>query len=82
MGSLISSNIVMRVCRNALKERMPQHVKEYLKNLADGGRAESISNFNEYENNEKKKDVFNELNSNEKISRINDSRSSNTTNNL
>ena len=74
----ISSNIVMRVCRNALKERLPEHVKEYLKNLRYGGRIISLSSFSEnnFENN---RDSPLQLNINQKISNINNSKSSNNT---
>ena len=79
----ISSNIVMRVCRNALKERLPEHVKEYLKNLRDGDRISSIASFSEnnnISNYESKRESSSKLNIDEKISNINNSRNSNNSN--
>ena len=51
----ISSNIVMKVCRNALDERLPDNVKEYLRIRKDGDRITkllSFSNNNDNTNNE------------------------------
>ena len=59
---LLSSEYVMYVFRNALKERLPEHVKNYLKNKRDLEITKSISNFNENNNNENNN---NENNNNE-----------------
>ena len=42
----ILTKIVMKVCRNALDERLPDNVKEYLKNLKEGERISRIADFN------------------------------------
>ena len=42
----ISKKIVMKICRNALDERLPDNVKEYLKNLKEGERISRIAEFN------------------------------------
>ena len=42
----ILTKIVMKVCRNALEERLPDNVKEYLKNLKEGERISRIAEFN------------------------------------
>jgi hypothetical protein len=63
---LISSNIVMRVCRNALNERLPDNVKEYLKNKNDNesdiqaNNEERISNINNSNINSINKDLSEE----------------------
>ena len=54
----ISSNIVMKVCRNALDERLPDNVKEFLKNKKDGEKINKIASFSNndstfFNNNEK-----------------------------
>jgi len=40
------TKIVMKVCRNALDERLPDNVKEYLKSLKEGERISRIAEFN------------------------------------
>ena len=63
---LISSNIVMRVCRNALNERLPDNVKEYLKNKNDNesdiqaDNEERINNINNSNINSINKDLSEE----------------------
>ena len=42
----ISKKIVMKICRNALDERLPDNVKEYLKNLKEGERISRIAESN------------------------------------
>ena len=72
----ISSNIVMRVCRNALNERLPDNVKEYLKNKNDGERISSLANFNEsnsVSNNDSKRISLIQVNNEERVSNINNS---------
>jgi len=46
----ISSFVILKVCRNALNERLPDHVKEYLRNKKnnDEGRISNISNINDF----------------------------------
>ena len=72
----ISSNIVMKVCRNALDERLPENVKEFLKNKKDGEKINKIASFS---NNDSTL-----LNNNEKsiISNINNSIKNTNTNDL
>ena len=41
----ISSFIVMKVCRNALNERLPDHVKEYIRAKKEGERISKIMDF-------------------------------------
>ena len=67
---LISSSIVMKVCRNALKERLPENVKEYLKNL-ENGRINSLSNLSENNN------ISNSESKIESLLQINNSRNTN-----
>ena len=72
----ISSNIVMRVCRNALNERLPDNVKEYLKNKNDGERISSLANFNEsnnVSNYDSKRISLIQVNNEERVSKINNS---------
>ena len=68
----ISSNIVMKVCRNALDERLPDNVKEYLKNKKDGERISKIVSFSNTN------DIISEASNNDitSISNINNSRKS------
>ena len=42
----ILTKIVLKVCRNALDERLPDNVKEYLKRLKEGERISRIAEFN------------------------------------
>ena len=47
----IASFVILKVCRNALNERLPDHVKEYLKmkkNKNTGNRISNISNINDF----------------------------------
>jgi len=71
----ISSNIVMKVCRNALDERLPDNVKEYLKNKKDGEKITKLISFsnNTFDND---KDSLIKLNNDEIniISNINSTR--------
>ena len=66
----ISSNYIMKVCRNALDERLPDNVKEYLK--------KKQSSFNE-SNNESKLAL--PANFDERISNINNTRTTISNNN-
>ena len=43
----ISSFVILKVCRNALNERLPEHVKEYLKNRKLD-RISRVSNINDF----------------------------------
>ena len=43
----ISSFVILKVCRNALNERLPEHVKEYLKNKKRN-RISRVSNINDF----------------------------------
>ena len=66
----------MRVCRNALNERLPDNVKEYLKNKNDGERISSLANFNEsnsVSNNDSKRISLIQVNNEERVSNINNS---------
>ena len=65
----IASNIVMKVCRNSLDERLPDNVKEYLKHKDDEERINSISNFN--------RETLLGLSNEERISNINNTRNTN-----
>ena len=69
----IASNIVMKVCRNSLDERLPDNVKEYLKHKDDEERINSISNFN--------RETLLGLSNEERISNINNTRNTNNTSN-
>ena len=75
----ISSNIVMKVCRNSLDERLPDNVKEYLKNKDNEERINSISNFNTSIDNNR--ETLLRLSNDERISNINTTRNSNNTTN-
>ena len=47
----IASFVILKVCRNALNERLPDHVKEYLKmkkNKNNDDRISNVSNINDY----------------------------------
>ena len=47
----IASFVILKVCRNALNERLPDHVKEYLKmkkNKNNDDRISNISNINDF----------------------------------
>ena len=44
----ISSFVILKVCRNALNERLPEHVKEYLKTKKITDRVSNVSNINDY----------------------------------
>ena len=44
----ISSFFILKVCRNALNERLPEHVKEYLKMKKNNDRISQISNINDF----------------------------------
>ena len=85
----ISSNIVMKVCRNALDERLPDNVKEYLKNRIEGERISSVINLNESSNlsninniNNSKRQTLIEINKDDRISRINNSNRNSNSNDL
>ena len=43
----ISSFVILKVCRNALNERLPDHVKEYLKNKKHD-RISHVNNINDF----------------------------------
>ena len=68
----ITSNIVMKVCRNALNERLPDHVKEYLNQK----REERNINYMNTNNNSNRETLI-QLNNDERISNINNTRNSN-----
>ena len=47
----IASFVILKVCRNALNERLPDHVKEYLKmkkNKSNDDRISNVSNINDF----------------------------------
>ena len=73
----------MKVCRNALNERLPDNVKEYLKNLNEGQRISSIIDLNDVDSNnninnvDSNRETLIKLNNDEKISNINNSKVSN-----
>ena len=73
----ISSNIVMKVCRNALNERLPDNVKEYLRRQNEGERISTLINLNDSNNNISNLDTNRETliksNNDERISKINNS---------
>ena len=49
----IASFVILKVCRNALNERLPDHVKEFLKikkNKNIDNRISNISNINDFSN--------------------------------
>ena len=78
----ISSYFVMRVCRNALNERLPDNVKEYLKNLEKGERISSIMNYNDNSNYlsdlESNRQTLIQANNDERVSNINNTRITNS----
>ena len=43
----ITSFVILKICRNALNERLPEHVKEYLKMKKDE-RISHVSNINDF----------------------------------
>ena len=64
----ILTKIVKKVCRNALDERLPDNVKEYLKNLKEGERISRIAEFNNSDSmssNNSAKETLIQLNKNE-----------------
>ena len=77
----ISSNIVMKVCRNALNERLPDNVKEYLKSQIEGERINSLilndSNSN-ISNIDTNRETLIKSNNDERISTINNSKINNS----
>ena len=75
----IASNIVMKVCRNSLDERLPDNVKEYLKIKDDEERNNSISNFNA--SIDCNRETLLRISNSERISNINNTRNSNNTTN-
>ena len=44
----ISSFFILKVCRNALNERLPDHVKEYLKMKKHDNRNSNVNNINDF----------------------------------
>ena len=44
----INSFLILKVCRNALNERLPEHVKQFLKMKKKGGRTSNISDINDF----------------------------------
>ena len=81
----ICSYIVMKVCRNALNERLPDNVKEYLKSREYGERISSLPNLNESNNiseYDNKKISLIQVNNNKRVSNINDSKISSNNNDL
>ena len=77
----ISSNIVMKVCRNALNERLPDNVKEYLARQNEGEIINTIINLNESNSNisnlNTNQETLIKSNNDERISKINNSNISN-----
>ena len=74
---------VMKVCRNALDERLPDNVKEYLKNLKEGERISRIVEFNNNDsmsNINSARETLIQLSNNE-IKNINNTISTNNNNN-
>ena len=64
----IASFVILKVCRNALNERLPEHVKEFLKmkkNKNTGDRISNISNINDF--NSSSNTLVNESSSDKKI---------------
>ena len=47
LSFFISSFFILKICRNVLNERLPEHVKEYLK-MKKGGRLSNVSNINDF----------------------------------
>ena len=75
----------MKVCRNALNERLPDNVKEYLKSREYGERISSLPNLNESNNiseYDNKKISLIQVNNNKRVSNINDSKISSNNNDL
>ena len=72
----IVSIVVKKVCRNALNERLPDNVKEYLKNKKNGERISTIANFSTSESMSNNRETLIQLSNNE-ISNINKTMSSN-----
>ena len=78
----ILTKIVMKVCRIALNERLPDNVKEYLKNLKEGERISRIAEFNNNDsmsNINSARETLIQLNNNE-LNNINNTISSNNNN--
>ena len=78
----ILTKIVMKVCRNALDERLPDNVKEYLKNLKEGERISRIAEFNNNDsmsNINSARETLIQLNNNE-LNNINNTISTNNNN--
>ena len=71
----ITSNYVMKVCRNALNERLPDHVKEYLQKKNGNEKISPITNFDDSNNRE----TLIKLNSDDRVSNINNTRNTNNT---
>ena len=44
----IASFVILKVCRNALNERLPDHVKEYLEMKKNKNNDDRISNINDF----------------------------------
>ena len=76
----ICSHIVMKVCRNSLNERLPDHVKEYLKNKYDEERTGSIfiGSSTSLVNVDSNRETYNKINNDERVSNINNTRYSNS----
>ena len=71
----ITSNYVMKVCRNALNERLPDHVKEYLQKKNGNEKISPITSFDDSNNRE----TLIKLNSDDRVSNINNTRNTNNT---
>ena len=71
----ISSNVVMKVCRNALDERLPDNVKEYLKIKKDGDKMTKLLSFSNNADNTNNETTLkmNKNNENSIVSNINNS---------
>ena len=67
----ISSFVILKVCRNALNERLPDHVKEYLKmkknQNSENGRISNISNINDFTSSSSRESLGNESLNSKKI---------------
>ena len=72
----ITSNYVMKVCRNALNERLPDHVKEYLQKKNGNEKISPISSLDDSNNN---RETLIKLNSDDRVSNINNTRNTNNT---
>ena len=72
----IVSIVVKKVCRNALNERLPDNVKEYLKNKKNGERISTIANFSNNDSMNSNRETLIQLSKNE-INNINNTMSSN-----